>query len=101
MGDCCGEGVLETHEDDSFDQDGTQLRPIKRDASRPRMVTDDGSWPAPPDSGSGGAATPLARQVSLGVTVCAPAVPRQRHRRRAYRRRFFRVSAARSGLAVA
>jgi hypothetical protein len=71
MGDCCGEGcVLEAHEDDEYDQDGTQLRPLKRDPSRPRIITDDSSWPPSalatgvPDGGSA-----LARQRSLGVTA--------------------------------
>ena len=71
MGDCCGDGVLETHEDDEYDQDGTQLRPLKRDASRPRMATADGSCPpaARAAPGRDGAATALARQRSLGVTA--------------------------------
>jgi hypothetical protein len=33
QGDCCGEGVIEAHEDDTYDQEGTRLRPLRRTAS--------------------------------------------------------------------
>jgi hypothetical protein len=34
VGDCCGEGVIEAHEDDEYDQEGTRLRPLRRASSR-------------------------------------------------------------------
>jgi hypothetical protein len=33
QGDCCGEGVIEAHEDDTYDQEGTRLRPLRRASS--------------------------------------------------------------------
>ena len=78
MGDCCGEGVADVHEDDEFDQSGTQLRPLRREASAARVplseahiwaAADGGtaaaSWKTPPPSEA--ADSPLARP--LGVTA--------------------------------
>ena len=76
MGDCCGEGVADVHEDDEFDQSGTQLRPLRREASLARVpLTEEHIWAA---DGAAGAArqaptlseaadSPLARP--LGVTA--------------------------------
>ena len=77
MGDCCGEGVADVHEDDEFDQHGTQLRPLRRDpllASRHVALSEQHVWggaaaaAGTPKRGVAEAAeSPLARP--LGVTA--------------------------------
>ena len=75
MGDCCGEGVADVHEDDEFDQSGTQLRPLRREASAARVpLSEDHIWAA--DGGAAKAATPAPSEAadsplarSLGVTA--------------------------------
>ena len=75
MGDCCGEGVADVHEDDEFDQSGTQLRPLRREASLARVpLSEEHIWavdaaaavrqtPTPSEA----ADSPLSRP--LGVTA--------------------------------
>lgn len=75
MGDCCGEGVAEVHEDDEFDQCGTQLRPLRRDASAARVpISEEHIWAA--EAAAAKAATPTSAEAadsplarSLGVTA--------------------------------